>query len=163
MLTVASLNQRLLAGFEPEGVVQPKLVDEAMANIQNSLRRFSPANFIAAQIIPNYLRATRTTAYNQTIANLALIACALERYRTLHKAYPAILEALTPDLAGKVPRDVVKGLPLHYSLQDNGLYLLYSVGWNETDEHGRAAKSTAGFPQTLDEGDWVWQAEFAAN
>jgi hypothetical protein len=163
MITVASLDQRLLAGFGPGGIVQPRLVDEAMAIIQTSLSRFSPANFIAAQIVPNYLRATRTTAYNQTMANLALIACALERYRTMHNAYPASLEVLAPRFLGTVPRDVVKGAAIHYSLQDNGLYLLYSVGWNETDDHGRAAEVNGGFPKTLDEGDWVWRAEFAVN
>ena len=158
MITVASLDQGLLAGFGARGVVQPKVVDEAMIHVGKTLGHFSPANFIAAQVVPNYLRATRTTAYNQTMANLALIACALERYRAVHNAYPISLEELTPGFIENVPSDVVMGIPLHYRLQDSGLYILYSVGWNGTDDGGHSANAKPGFPGAIDEADWVWEA-----
>src|SRR5262249_53236033 len=67
MTTVPPRDQALLTGFGPDGVVQPKLVDDSMNEIQKQLSHFSPATFLAAQVIPNSPRATRTTAYNQTL------------------------------------------------------------------------------------------------
>src|SRR6185503_5002271 len=112
--------------------------------IERTFSRFSPATFLAAQIIPNYLRAVRTTAFNQTLANQTLIACALERYYVAHHFYPSNLAGLKPDFIARVPSDLIGGIPLHYTLRDNGLYLLYSVGWNGTDEHGLNIKTAKG-------------------
>jgi hypothetical protein len=95
---------------------------------------------------PNMSRAIRTTAQNQTLVHEALIACALERYRVAHNAYPEKLDALVPQYLDKIPTDIIGGRPLHYRRADGGKFLLYSVGWNETDDGGKSGSDD----------DWVW-------
>jgi len=41
---------------------------------------------------------------------------------------------------------------LHYHRTENGKFLLYSIGWNETDDGG-----TPGTLADVKKGDWVWQ------
>jgi hypothetical protein len=88
------------------------------------------------------------------------IACALERYRLAHAAYPATLDALFPAYMDDLPHDVIDGSPYRYRLQPNGAYLLYSVGWNETDEGGKASYqfNNDAHQKVIDyeHGDWVW-------
>jgi hypothetical protein len=48
-----------------------------------------------------------------------------------------------------LPHDIIGGQPLKYQ-QTDGQFLLYSVGWNETDDGGQ-------FNHSYDQADWVWQ------
>jgi hypothetical protein len=50
---------------------------------------------------------------------------------------------------------VIGGQPLHYRRTDDGKFLLYSVGWNEKDDGGKAALKHDGSEDPLS-GDWVW-------
>ena len=109
----------------------------------------SPYAIMSVRAIPNFLKATRTMARNQTMANEAFIACGLERYRLAHGQYPETLEVLVPQFAQKLPHDIVGGQPLKYHPTLNGRFVLYSVGWNEKDDGGVAGKA-------VEEGDWVW-------
>ena len=102
--------------------------------------------------IPNYSKAFQTFAYNQTRVNQTQIACAVERYHLARGEYPEALDALVPQFIEKIPRDIIGGEPLHYRRTGDGEFLLYSVGWNETDD--------GGMPGTLADvkkGDWGWQ------
>ena len=75
------------------------------------------------------------------------MAIALERYRLAHGEYPDSLDALAPQFIAKVPHDVIGGQPLHYRRTSDGQFVLYSVGWNETDDGGvvvQPEKSDAG-------------------
>ncbi len=103
---------------------------------------------------PNWVKALQRFAYNQTDANEAAVACALERYHLAHGEYPETLNALTPQFIETLPHDVIGGQPLHYHRTDDGKFLLYSVGWNETDDNGKDSGSDLG--QILTQGDWVW-------
>ena len=96
--------------------------------------------------IPNYSHTCRNIAKHQTQIHEALIACALERYRLAHNAYPETLDALVPQYLAQVPRDIIGGQPLHYRRTDDGKFLLYSVGWNETDDGGKPGSDD----------DWTW-------
>jgi len=97
---------------------------------------------------------------------LARVACALERYRLAHGEYPESLNALAPQFMGKIPHDIINGQPLKYrrdppsqsSSAAGGQFVLYSVGWNETDDGGVAVfrKGSTRIVDT-DQGDWVWQ------
>ena len=87
----------------------------------------------------------------------ARIACALERYRLIHGLYPGSLDALAPACIDELPHDIMNGQPYHYRLRPDGSFLLYSVGWNQTDDGGKVVfKNDA--PTQIDdkEGDWVW-------
>ncbi len=93
----------------------------------------------------------------QGSVNLAVVACALERHRSATGAYPKTLSGLTPRFLPKIPHDVVNGEPLHYGLNDDGTFLLYSVGWNGTDDGGEVAFIASGQSPERKEGDWVWR------
>jgi len=106
-------------------------------------------------------------AYAQARTDEALIACALERYRLAHGGYPQTLEALVPQFLDQRPHDLLNGQPLHYRLNHEGSPVLYSVGWNRTDDGGVVARSTDGTQGgailryhgakiDLEQGDWVW-------
>ena len=87
----------------------------------------------------------------------ARIACALERHRLAHGDYPGSLEALVPDYIDALPHDVMNGQPYHYQFRPGGTFLLYSVGWNQTDDGGEVSYNKD-YQKSVDydEGDWVW-------
>jgi hypothetical protein len=84
------------------------------------------------------------------------VACALDRYHLAHGQYPDALDALVPRFIETIPRDIIGGQPLHYRRTDGGQFLLYSVGWNETDDGGQVALKKDGAIDT-GQGDWVWR------
>jgi hypothetical protein len=88
---------------------------------------------------------------------LARVACALERYRLAHGQYPETLDVLAPQYIGKLPHDIINGQPLHYRRTDDGQFVLYSVGWNETDDDGTVVFLKSGSAVDRDKGDWVWK------
>jgi hypothetical protein len=91
----------------------------------------------------------------QTLVNEAQIACALERYRLAHGEYPNALDTLAPQFIENLPRDIINGEPLIYRRIEKGSFLLYSVGWNETDDGGKIVLAK-GDLQNVTLGDWVW-------
>ncbi|MEJ0089416.1 MAG: hypothetical protein WDM80_06700 [Limisphaerales bacterium] len=97
----------------------------------------------------------RKFAYGQNSVNMVRVACALERYRLAHDEYPETLETLTPQFIAQIPHDVIGGQPLHYRRTDGGKFLLYSIGWNETDDGGQVALTQYGYSDPT-KGDWVW-------
>lgn len=97
-------------------------------------------------------------AYGQNAVNLARIAIALERYRLAHGGFPDLLDALVPKFINPLPHDIINGQPLHYRRTSDGQFLLYSVGWNETDDGGVVVfeKGKTGRVDRK-QGDWVWR------
>jgi hypothetical protein len=95
---------------------------------------------------------------------LARAAIALERYRLAHGEYPDALDTLVPQFIAKLPHDVINGQPLHYrhdppspgSGAASGQFVLYSVGWNETDDGGEVGLTKNGNVD-INPGDWVWR------
>ena len=66
----------------------------------------------------------------------ARLACALERHRLLHGAFPETLDALMPHFLPSLPPDPWSGAPYHYRRTEAGSFLLYSVGENRVDDGG---------------------------
>jgi hypothetical protein len=132
-----------------------KTTDEWGKQIQ-SLNKWNPYSFLDAQFLPNLTKATLTLARNQTLVNEAQIVCALERYHLKHGEYPETLDTLVPQFIEKLPHDIIGGQPLHYRRTDSGKFLLYSVGWNETDDDGQVALKKDG-SEDREKGDWVWK------
>ena len=91
----------------------------------------------------------------QTLINEGQLACALERYRLTRGDYPETLDALTPEFIQRPPRDIVNGAPLKYHRTPDERFLLYSVGWNETDDGGKDLSNPSD-PKSLQNGDWTW-------
>lgn len=103
-------------------------------------------------------------AHTQTDINLALVACALERFRLAHGRFPENLDALTPAYLEKLPHDLINGEPLQYRITADGRFILYSVGWNEKDDGGAFPSSPVeeNKPRSFalyhaENGDWVWE------
>lgn len=113
--------------------------------------------FFIRFLLPALSRAVQKFAFAQTGADAAAVACALERYRLVHGQFPESLGVLVPDIISELPRDVINGQPMNYRRTADGQYVLYSVGWNETDEGGViGVKQKA---ELIDQsvGDWVWR------
>ncbi len=89
-------------------------------------------------------------AYAQVQLDEARIACRLERYHLVHQKYPSTLNEIMSDY-GPLPKDLINGQPYHYRLIAPQKYLLYSVGWNQMDDHG-----DAGNVRTWKSPDWIW-------
>jgi hypothetical protein len=137
--------------------VIPKRTELAAKEIAKVLdNNHSPFYLLARIAIPNFTKAMQACAFNQTLANQAQIVCALERYQLAHGEYPETLDALVPQFIEKLPHDIIGGQPLHYHRTDDGKFLLYSVGWNETDDGGQVALKKDG-SEERGKGDWVWK------
>jgi hypothetical protein len=118
-----------------------------------------PWNFLFMEMSMDSSNYASQVAIAQTVIDHSVIACALERYRLAHGAYPASLDALRPAFLASLPRDVIGGAPYRYRALPDGAYLLYSIGWNEKDDGGTLVyekKASAGTYIDYDQGDWVW-------
>jgi hypothetical protein len=116
----------------------------------------SPFNVFARLIMPAQGQAATRLAYGQASVNLARTAIALERCRLARGAFPEALDALAPQFIAKVPHDAVGGEPLKYRSEAGGSFVLYSVGWNETDDSGLAGFDKEGAAD-MQSGDWIWK------
>jgi hypothetical protein len=153
MATAARSVHQQTEGCDPvNDLVQPQKVGDSARELEAIA---GPYKFIAAVAEPNFTKAWQITAYNQTLVNEAQIACALERYHLAHGEYPATLGVLAPQFIENLPHDLIGGQPLHYQRTEGGSFLLYSVGWNETDDGGIVAKDASG-NEDKTQGDWVW-------
>ena len=158
MVSSAKLVYQETAGFDsPENTILP----EKFKDISRELDAIPLHDkFIAAVTVPNITKAWQTTAYDQAMVNEAQIVCALERYHLAHGEYPETLDRLVPQFIEAIPQDVIGGQPLHYRRTNDGKFLLYSVGWNETDDGGQSSQQNTVSRQNgaIDYaiGDWVW-------
>ena len=157
MAAIARLENKQLDSFDSEsGTLLPSKVEDLRNEVEKIASHFSPYTFVAPVVVPNTAQAMQTLAYNQTLANEAQIVCALERYHLAHGEYPETLDALAPQFIEKLPHDIIGGQPLHYRRTESGKFLLYSIGWNETDDGGQVALKPDG-SEDWGKGDWVWQ------
>jgi hypothetical protein len=123
-----------------------------------------PYNIFTLMFVPALSKACMQFARAQTTVDEAIIACALERYRLAHGQFPDSLDALVPPFINKLPNDVISGQPLKYRRTGDGGFVLYSVGWNETDDGGEVALTKSKPPQQdRMRGDWVWQSQPSAS
>ena len=98
----------------------------------------------------------------QSTIHQAVIACAIERYRFEHGRIPQRLDELVPTFLSKIPNDPIDGQQIRYKLSGDNGYVLYSIGWNETDDNGELAwmKKYEWSRHTIDidNGDWIWRS-----
>ena len=106
--------------------------------------------------LPSLGNAARKFARGQCSVDLARVAIALERYRLGHGEYPESPDALAPQFIVKLPHNIINGQPLHYHRTSEGQFVLYSVGWNETDDGGEVGLTRNGNVD-INTGDWVWR------
>lgn len=116
-------------------------------------RAYSPYTAMFAMLAPATGKAINKTARAETTVKLAIVACALERYRLAHGNFPARLEELSPQSITGVPHDPMGNLPFHYLRSDDGWFQLYSVGPNGKDDGGVMA---SGDKSDKEDKDWPW-------
>ena len=155
-VTIGEMHQRwtLPTNDSSKHQIYPK-VAQAADQVLGSLQT-TPWNIFAKIVMPALTFAEQKFGFAQSAVDLARVAGALERYRLAHGEYPAALAAVTPTFIGALPPDVVGGEPLKYRRTEDGRFVLYSIGWNETDDGGKMALKQDGRPDN-EHGDWVWQ------
>jgi hypothetical protein len=119
-------------------------------------RLFLQHRAFCSLLVPGTLGLARKTAFAQTAADAAGIACAIERFRLAKKRFPESLNELAPEFLDKLPHDIISGQPLKYRRTEDGQYTIYSVGWNEKDNGGMAGFKK-GEHDVPEDGDWVWR------
>jgi len=137
-------------------IVSPSAKKRSDALVEAEKKHYSPYKVQAVMMMSALGVSAVKTAAIQTSVNLARVAIALERYHLAHGEYPETLDALAPQFIETIPHDIIGGQPLHYRRQANGQFVLYSIGWNETDDGGQVALKKGG-SLDRDNGDWVWQ------
>lgn len=135
--------------------VSPEMVRQNISAATSALQHFSFYNIFARILIPAYDKAIKRFTRAQSNVDLARVAIALERYRLAHGNYPDSLNALAPQFMEKIPNDIIGGEPLHYRRTGNS-FILYSVGWNGTDDGGTVVL-TRGGALDWEKGDLVWR------
>ncbi len=131
-------------------------LDEALMTLVQ--KRYQPYKIFAAMLFPALNKAIVKSAQMQTFVDAARVACALERYRLTEGKLPENLDALVPRFIESVPADVIDGKRLRYRLKPDGGYVIYSIGWNKTDDGGEIVWKKGKNPSVdIENGDWVWQ------
>jgi hypothetical protein len=115
-----------------------------------------PHSWFASMLVPGLARASEKFVQAQVGLDLARVGIALERFRLINGSYPETLAALEPDFFQRLPHDVLTGQPFKYQPNADGAFLLYSVGWNETDDGGTVELTKSGNFDP-NKGDWVWR------
>jgi hypothetical protein len=139
-------------------IISPEKVRAAAAALGQVVKHQTPENVFETLFVPGLGSASVKIAHAQSSANMARVAIALERYRLAHAEFPESLDALAPQFMEKIPHDIINGQPLHYRRTDDGQFVLYSVGWNETDDGGVVVFKKGSTPEVdTDKGDWVWR------
>jgi hypothetical protein len=158
MLAISQMYQQFtLAAIDPQSRrVFPERSERLDARLESMPLR--PYTLFARLLMSALGKATVKSARMQTHLDAVRLACALERYRLAHGELPGQLDDLAPHFIQRIPNDVMDGKPLRYRLNPDGSYILYSVGWNQTDEGGAMAWSGRKEPAVeITKGDWVWQ------
>jgi hypothetical protein len=137
-------------------VISPENYQRIEADIRAQQKHLSLYAVQARMLAPAIGPAVKKLAFAQSSIDLARVGCALERYRLAQGEYPKTLDVLAPQFIAEVPHDIINGQPLHYRLRPDGQFILYSVGWNETDDGGQIVLTKKGMVDR-DQGDWVWQ------
>jgi len=152
VVTVVQMEQKIIDGIDPvqKIVLLPKIA-EFQREADALDHHVFPYKFLAAIFVPNFAKGVQTFAFDQTKADEAQVVCALERHRLAQDKYPETLDELAPQFIGKLPHDIIGGQPLKYRRTTDGQFVLYSIGWNGTDDGGQYCS----YP--YDKGDWVWQ------
>ncbi len=141
---------------QEQRIISPTSVRRADAALASDTRHPNPFNVLEREMLPALGSAARKFALGQANVDLARVACALERHRAAHGSYPERLALLAPQLMETIPHDVINGQPLHYERTPDGRFVLYSIGWNESDDGGKVVLKKDGSVD-IQQGDWVWR------
>ncbi len=159
----AGLMQELI-----EGAQEPREWPERASALKQEIAaaRSNPVQFFRTPVSltgnATVIAMVRRTIHFQSRIDLAVVACAIERFRWRNGRLPEALGVLVPDFLDTLPVDLISGDVFRYRAGGDGdgggggEFLLYSVGWNQVDDGGSSEQPTPlGF---VDAEDWVWGA-----
>jgi hypothetical protein len=126
----------------------PLLEAKALASSTASRLRYAEL----LPLIPSLQREAEIAERTLGQRDGLLVGLALEMYHREHQHYPDTLAQLTPGLLPQVLPDRITGDPLKYRLID-GKPLVYSVGVDRIDDHGRVPFRN-GKPAPTDAAQW---------
>lgn len=129
----------------------------AVAESAPELKRRTPYNIMTTLLVPAVAKTPLKFAHRQAILDLAATACALERFHLAQGSYPEKLDGLPAALARGLHGDLMTGEAFRYARTPDGRYMLYSVGWNLSDDQGEAQHRRNSNTTEPSEGDWVWK------
>ena len=109
----------------------------------------NPRRILGAVAISNLGNISQSAAETLFHRRCLIIACALEKQRLRHGAFPASLEAVKEDLKLFVLDDPARPGELPGYRLENGGYVLWSAGPDAVDDGGLADK------------DWLWRMKRA--
>ncbi len=137
---IDAIDQSVKTGYSPSRTISMKPVEELKRN------PWTRALYLPATLFPNMTNIATQGAMLQNRVEQTRAACALERYRLAHGAYPEKLGDLVPEFLPAVPPDVIDRQSLRYRREAADRFVLWSVGENEVDDQGTGR-------------DWVWGIE----
>jgi hypothetical protein len=135
--------------------IDPQLVQNKLDTFAQSTRgpafvAFWRHRLMSGLLLPALSSTFKKAAEAQALAEMAALACAVERFRLAHGDYPENLQALIPQFVSTIPNDVVSHQPYQYRHTPSGRYILYSIGWDGIDDRGQESERS-------EMGDWTWR------
>jgi hypothetical protein len=149
---------RILPGLDVKaGRFYPSTIEANRKGLERDTRHYILDHTAVAKVMCEMLPDMyRKNAVGQTRLQMAIAACALERFRLAEGKYPETLSELVPRFVTNELRDPCTGESLKYHRSENGRLALYGVGWNEKDDGGVAVMNRDGTDVDPNQGDWVW-------
>lgn len=132
------------------GIIHVSMVDAAMVKaeaLKQSLSWFSMGRH--AQNPDIFLNLSIVTARVHAHARMAILGCAIDRYRLRHGKLPASTSELVPEFLTALPGDVMDGGAIRFNAHGNEGYVLHSTAW-----HGGPGRELSGINLTQDH--WTW-------
>jgi hypothetical protein len=130
----------------------------------------SPASWMIKLDFPDYRRIFSDNSLANFLTRIlnaeagkriTITAIALKRYQLKNGKWPESLAELTPAFLPSIPLDPVDGKPLRYRRNEDGTYVLYSIGGDGVDDGGDATQPVGASSSVAHFGwqrarDWVW-------
>lgn len=123
--------------------------DAVYARVKAEVTWPNPRRMLGAIAIPNVGYTSRVAAERLFHRRCLIIACALEKHRLRHGAFPVSLEVVKEDLKLFTLDDPARPGHLPGFRLENGGYLLWSAGPDAKDDGGEKDK------------DWLWRVTFS--
>ena len=158
MLTISRMHTEytLAAVDEKAHRIYPAISEKGTQRVAGLSR--GPYTVFARMLLPALEKAVQKSARMQTYLDATRVGCGVERYRLANGKLPETLDALAPRYISVIPNDVIDGKPLKYRPDNDRGYIIYSVGWNQTDDGGQVIwiKHKEESRADVNKGDWVW-------
>jgi hypothetical protein len=132
---------------------------ETNNRIEARLNAFDSFRYaLSGMSFANWQRVFEHVMRQETQRSLMIAAIALQRYQLHYGKVPPDLESLAPEFLAAASVDFMNGQPLHYGVEPDGSFRLYSVGLDGQDDGGNPQPVSAwkSFASIFDGRDAVW-------